>query len=145
MLIWIFSISSVPWRKCRIEIHSESIRTFPIHSDICIRANANHSEPQFEKRFVSRLMKNGQKSIRLNPINYETSIRMNPNRSEWIWTSLKPNFQSRKIRINPISDWSIPDFQWESIRMNPRSERFILSLIKNSVWINPSSDWFVLI
>ena len=36
---------------------------------------------QSEKRFVSRLMKNGQKSIRLNPINSETkfSIQINPN------------------------------------------------------------------
>ena len=56
-----------PWRKYRIEIHSESIRTIPNQS---------------EKRFVSRLMKNGQKSIRLNPINSETSIRTNPNKSE---------------------------------------------------------------
>ena len=34
-----------PWRKYRIRIHSELIRTIPIHSDICIQANANHSEP----------------------------------------------------------------------------------------------------
>ena len=33
------------WRKYRIEIYSESLRTILIHSDICIRANANHSEP----------------------------------------------------------------------------------------------------
>ena len=37
---------------------------------------------QSEKRFVSRLIENGQKPIRLNPINSETSIRMNPNQSE---------------------------------------------------------------
>ena len=35
----------LPWRKYRIGIHSEPIRTIPIHSDVCIRANANHSEP----------------------------------------------------------------------------------------------------
>ena len=34
-----------PWRKYRIGIHSEPIRTTPIHSDTCIRANANHSKP----------------------------------------------------------------------------------------------------
>ena len=38
-----------PWRliliKYRIEIHSEPLRTIPIHSDIYIRANANHFEP----------------------------------------------------------------------------------------------------
>ena len=36
---------------------------------------------QFEKRFVSHSMKNGQKTIRLDPINSETSILMNPNQS----------------------------------------------------------------
>ena len=46
---------------------------------------------QSENRFVSRLMKNGQKSIQLNPINSETSIRINP----------KLSFQSRSTRINP--------------------------------------------
>ena len=98
-----------PWRKYRIGIHSEPIRTIPIHSDICIRANANHSErirktfcnsfdeksrlfrfipisvsesmriipKTFEKRFVTRLMKNDKKSIRMNP---------------------KPCFQSESIR-----------------------------------------------
>ena len=35
----------IPWWKYRIWIHSEPIKTIPIHSDICIRANANHSEP----------------------------------------------------------------------------------------------------
>ena len=37
---------------------------------------------QSEKRFVSRLMKNGKKQIRLNPIISEISIRMNSNESE---------------------------------------------------------------
>ena len=37
---------------------------------------------QSKKRFVSCLMKNGQKSIRLNPINSVTSIRMNSNHFE---------------------------------------------------------------
>ena len=46
---------------------------------------------QSEKRFVSRLMKNGKKQIRLNPINYEISIRMNPSQYE-------PSFQSASIR-----------------------------------------------
>ena len=72
---------------------------------------------QSEKHFVSRLMKNGQKSIRLNPINSET----------WIWTNPKPSFQSTWIRtridpsrisnqnqclgINRIkSDWFWPFF-----------------------------------
>ena len=59
---------------------------------------------QSEKRFVSRLMKNGQKPIWLNPINSETLIRMNPNQS-------KPSFHGRHhsdlrfIRID--SDWKL--------------------------------------
>ena len=39
-IYWVY-----PWRKYWIKINSESIRTIPIHSDICIRPNANHSEP----------------------------------------------------------------------------------------------------
>ena len=31
--------------QIRNEIHSESVRTISIHSDIYIRANANHSKP----------------------------------------------------------------------------------------------------
>ena len=52
------------WRKYRIGIHSEPIRTIPIHSDICIRANANHSEP-IRKTFCISFDK---KSIRPDPI-----------------------------------------------------------------------------
>ena len=33
---------AAPCRKYRIGIYSDSIRTIPIHSDICIRANVNH-------------------------------------------------------------------------------------------------------
>ena len=72
---------------------------------------------QSDNRFVSRLMRNGQKSIRFNPINSETSIWMNPNQSETKF----------------------------SIQINPRSDSFGLILFENSVWINPSSDWFGLI
>ena len=93
-----------PWRKYRIEIHSD---------------------------VVSRLMKNGQKSNRLNPINSQTSIRMNP----------KPSFQSRFIRINPISDWSKPNSQSEPIWIIPTLDSFGLILIENAVWISSKSDW----
>ena len=51
------------WRKYRIEIHSESIRTIPIHSDIYIQANANHSE-QFRKTFCISFDENMSK---INP------------------------------------------------------------------------------
>ena len=61
------------------------------------------------------LMKNGQKSIRLNPINSETWIRMNP----------KPSFQSRSIRG----------------RIDPN--RILFGLIFGLIWIEKSvSDWF---
>ena len=90
---------------------------------------------QSEKRFISGLMKNGQKSIRLKPINSETSIRMNPNQSETKFL----------IQINPNLNWSKPNFQSESIRIIPTLNSFVLILIENSVWINPSSDWFGLI
>ena len=54
---------------------------------------------QFEKRFVSRLMKNGKKSIRFNP-DEPKPIRIHP-RSDWF----KMNFQSESIRMNSSSDW----------------------------------------
>ena len=40
-----------PARKYRTEIHSESIRTIPIHSDICIRTNPKESEPNRNQVF----------------------------------------------------------------------------------------------
>ena len=45
----------VPWRKLRIETHSEPIRTIPNHPDICIRTNANQSEKRFESRLLKTL------------------------------------------------------------------------------------------
>ena len=55
--------------------------------------HANYSEP-IRKTFCISFDKNGQKSIRPNPINLETSIRMNTNQSETKFS----------IRINPTSD-----------------------------------------
>ena len=52
-------MEGIPRQKYRIEIHSKSIRTIPIHSDICIRANANHSEPIRKTLFIS-FNENGQ-------------------------------------------------------------------------------------
>ena len=80
---------------------------------------------QFEKRFVSRFIKSGQKSIRLHPINFETSIRNNPNQSETKFS----------IHIKLISDWSKSNFQSESIQINPMSEYFGSILIENTVRI----------
>ena len=60
---------------------------------------------QSEKCFVSRLIKNSQKSICPNLINSETSIRMNPNQSETKFSiQINPNeFERGMIRID--SDW----------------------------------------
>ena len=111
---------------------SELFRFFPISVSEPIRIIPNQSE----KHVVSRLMKNVQKSNRINPINSETSIRMNPNQS-------KTKFS---IQVNPnqsVSDWSNPNFQSESIRMNPMSEWFGKILIENLVL--DCSDSFALI
>ena len=57
----------IPWRKYRTEIHSESIRTIPIHFDICIRANANNSEP-IRKTFCISF---DEKRLKINPTQSE--------------------------------------------------------------------------
>ena len=67
-----------------ISSQSELFRFIPISVFKPMRIIPN----QYEKRFVFCLMKNDQKSIRLNPINSETLIRINP----------KPSFQSKSIR-----------------------------------------------
>ena len=61
---------------------------------------------QSKKRFVSCLMKNGKKSMRLNLNSSETSTRSN----------LTASFQSRSIRINPSLGLIQTEF---SIKINP--------------------------
>ena len=80
-------------------------RFIPIFVSERMRIIPNRSE----KRFVSRLMKNGQKWIRLNPITSKTSFRMNPNQSETKFST----------QINPSSEWSKPNFQSELIWFIP--------------------------
>ena len=101
---------NVPWENYRIEMHpnqSELFRFIPISVSKSMRIIPNQSE----KCFVSRLMKNDRKSIRLNPINSETSIRINPNQSasiqgwnesDWFWLHIR--FGSIRDRID--LDWS---------------------------------------
>ena len=60
-----------------IPSQSELFRFIPIFVSELMRIIPNQSE----KRFVSRLMKKGQKSIRLNPIHSEIWKRTNPNQS----------------------------------------------------------------
>ena len=87
--------AEVHWRKYRIGIHSRPIKTIPIHSDICIRANANHSE-----------------TIRINPSldwsksNFQSElIRMNP-RLEWFGLIMTEN-SAGSIRERIDSDWKL--------------------------------------
>ena len=119
-----------------IPSQSEPFRFISIFVSQPIRIIPNQSK----KRFVSRSMKNGQKSIRINLINSETSIWMNSTPSE-------TKFSIQINPINPSSDWSKPNFQSESIRMNPRSEWFGLARIKKSEWIGIvliDSEWILI-
>ena len=61
-----------------IPSQSELFRFIPISVSEPMRIIPSQSK----KCFVSRFMKKGEKSIRLNLINSETSIRLNPNESE---------------------------------------------------------------
>ena len=76
-------------------------------------------------------MQNDQKSIRLNPINYDTSIRVNPNQSETKF----------EIQINPIP--IRPRIDPNRIFNQNQSESFPPWI--HSVWINTKSDWCGLI
>ena len=85
--------NKVPWRKYRIGIHSEPIRTIPIHVDICIRANANHSEP-IRKTFCNSF---DEKRSKINPI-HSTLIRS-------ITLNIpEPSFQSESFQARIVSN-----------------------------------------
>ena len=85
-----------------------SFRANLSYSGTCFRTIPN----QFEKRFVSRLMKKGQKSIRLNLIHSEASIRMNPNQV----------FNPNQSEIGLIQTEFL-------IRIIPTSDSFVLNRI----------------
>ena len=106
-----------PWRKCRIGIHSEPIRTIPNHSDICILTNANQSKPIRKTFWISVVEKRLRKESDLirnfypnesERIQSKILIRMNQNQSgqEFIFKFeiLKPNIQSEWIWINQKTD-----------------------------------------
>ena len=95
---------SIGWEF--IPSQSELIQFIPISVSDLMRIIPNQSE----KRFVTHLMKNGKKSIRLNPIQSKPIIRMNLNQSETILARIDPNrilnqnlFESFRGRI--VSDW----------------------------------------
>ena len=79
---------------------SELFRFIPISVSKPMRIIPNQSE----KRFVTRLMKNGKKSIRPHPINSETSIRMNSNQSElgFIQTEFSIRISSNESELTLI-------------------------------------------
>ena len=112
-----------------IPSQSELFRFIPISVSESMRIIPNKSE----KRVVSRLMKNGQKSIRLIP----------RHRFEWIRTNPKRSFQSRSIRINAGSFWlgslaKVSD--WNSFRVNQNysdSFRYLYPSLCESFQTNP--------
>ena len=102
---------------------------------------------QSEKRFVSRLMKNGQKSILLNPINSETLIRMNPNQSETKFSiQINPN-QSEPGLIQTefsIQGRNDSDWFWLKIRFGSIRDRIDSDLSGLKTWFWIGSDSFEL-
>ena len=102
-----------------IPSQSELFRFIPIPVSESMRIIPNQSE----KRFVYRLMENGQKSIWLNLINSEKPIRMNPNQSETKFA----------IQINPNqSDLGLMKTEF-SIRINANESKVGMNRI--------DSDW----
>ena len=67
-----------PCRKYRIGIHSEAFRTIPIHSGICVRANANHSE-KIRKTFYNSF---DEKRKKIDPTKSELIRGNNRNESK---------------------------------------------------------------
>ena len=127
---------TLPWRKYRIEIHSESIRTIPIHSDICIRANSNHSEPIRNQVF------NPDQSKSIRHWIYPNRI-INQNQSK----SFRPCIYSDWLRLiwteNLVSDWClginrIMSDRFLTIFHQTRYKKFF-GLVRND------SNWFGMI
>ena len=94
----------------------------PCESELFRVIRKSVSEPfgiipsQPKKRFVSRIMWKGQKSIRLDPIDSTSIQGINWNESE--------------LGMNPSLDWSKPYFQFKSFRERRCQGWF-------SYWLNP--------
>ena len=95
-----------PWRKFRIGINSEQIRTISNHSYIYIWANANQSEPIRKTVWILFV----EKRLKINQTQSETSIWknlkkiFNPNESESIRTRIDLN---RIFNPNESEHWFI--------------------------------------
>ena len=137
---------------------SIGLKFIPSQSELFLFIPISVSEPmriipnQSEKRFVSRLMKNGQKSIRLYPINSETSIRMNPNQSETKF-SIQINSKQSELGFDPDpifnqnqSKWiqgrDDSDWLWLKIRFGSIQDRIDLVWKLGFRLVRIKSDWF---
>ena len=126
---------------------------------------------QFKKRLVSPLMKNGRKTILLNPIQFEAtnsripirtkfSIRINPNQifdqnqcewirnrndSDWFWLKI----QFRSIRTWIDSDWKLCSYWFGFIRIDASNWIGLSQIVFRPFFIkvdtNHFSDWFEMI
>ena len=139
---------------------SIGLKFIPSQSELFLFIPISVSEPmriipnQSEKLFVSCLMKNSQKSIRLNSIHSGNSMRMNPNQSEtkFLIRIIPNNSDLGFIRID--SDWKFSldqsDLNWvnnpnepEPIRhqvFNPNQTDLGLIQTELSIRINPNES-----
>ena len=87
-----FYLKITPWKKFRIEIHSDLIREFPNHSEICIQTSFD------AERLKVRLNPIYSDSIRYDNLNESENfpIRINQNQSE-----LRLTLTVFPILINP--------------------------------------------
>ena len=69
MILMIAIVIRNPGEKFRIEIHSEPIRNFPIHSGIFYPHQTVSFRSNPKKFFNPNLSKAHSKSIRMNPVN----------------------------------------------------------------------------
>ena len=96
------SVFRWPWRKFRIEIHSEPIRKFANHSGICIRIIQFHSDlirRNFSIRINPRPIKNqSDLVIRMNPVNPNETESFGIIRIKSDW----PDSFGLKVRIDRI-------------------------------------------
>ena len=115
------SFECEPWCKYRIEINSESIRNMLIHSDICNRANANHSEPIRKTFCISFDEKRS--------INQSDLIRLIPrHESEWIRSRIDPNRIFNENQSELFRPWIHSNWFWLEMRFG-------------SIWYRIDSDW----
>ena len=156
------------WGNCqawRFPGESSVLKFNPSETELFQAIPKSVSEPfriipnQSEKCFVSRLMKNGQKSIRINPI-HSASMRMNsnqvlhPNHSQLLFIQIYLDWKTtreelaglalpwRKFRIGnqPEEIRSIPNHVEIFFRtiLNYSEKCFVSPLIKKRSKINPN-------